>query len=151
MSWNSVEGFLLVLDQRIFLAVAAQADAFLQVVHRQQVVFPLVVDDVEHDHALGVAHDIGPDQLFLFVVALGELIEDGVFDLGAVQAGQFLRIDLHAELGEHVGLQPGIDPTWSGCSFSGQRVSTNACDDPAYHFEDALLLLVAFEQARRMP
>ena len=27
-------GLFLVLDQRIFLAVAAQADAFLQVIHR---------------------------------------------------------------------------------------------------------------------
>ncbi len=60
------EGFLLVLDQRIFLAVSAQADAFLEVVHRQQVIFPLVVDDVEHDDALGVAHVLGADQRLLF-------------------------------------------------------------------------------------
>ena len=35
------EAFLLVLDQRIALAVAAQADAFLQVIERVEVVLPL--------------------------------------------------------------------------------------------------------------
>ena len=40
-----VEGFALVLDQRIVLTVAAQADAFLQVVHVPQVVFPLGIED----------------------------------------------------------------------------------------------------------
>src|SRR5258706_2576714 len=35
------EGFLLVFDQRVFLTVTAQSDAFLPIVHRQQVIFPL--------------------------------------------------------------------------------------------------------------
>src|ERR1700685_3064149 len=62
------EGFFLVLDQRVLLAVAAQADAFLQVVHRQQVVLPLVVDHVEHDHALGGAEQFRTDHFLFFVV-----------------------------------------------------------------------------------
>src|SRR6266446_1505624 len=35
------EGFFLEFDERIFLPVAAKADAFLQVVEREKVVFPL--------------------------------------------------------------------------------------------------------------
>ena len=51
------EAFLLVLDERIALAVAAQADAFLQVVEAVEVVLPLRVDDLQHDVALDAAQD----------------------------------------------------------------------------------------------
>src|SRR4029077_19519887 len=46
------EGFFFELDERIFLAVAAQADAFLEVVEGKKMVFPLGIDDVENDAAL---------------------------------------------------------------------------------------------------
>src|SRR5216684_531399 len=39
--FEHVVGLALVLDQRIMLSVAAQVDALLQVVHREQVIFPL--------------------------------------------------------------------------------------------------------------
>ena len=42
-----VEGFLLVLGQRVALAVAAKADALLEVVHVQEVVLPELVDAAE--------------------------------------------------------------------------------------------------------
>ena len=42
--FEHVERLALVLHQRIVLAVAAQSDAFAQVVHAEQVVFPLLVD-----------------------------------------------------------------------------------------------------------
>ena len=54
--FEHVEGFLLVGHQRILLRIAAQADAFLQVIHGEQVIFPEAVDHAEHDHALVVAH-----------------------------------------------------------------------------------------------
>ena len=70
------EGFLLVLDQRVFLSVAAETDALFEVIHREQVVFPLVVDDVEHDVALGFAHEAGADEVFLgFRLARGGVQE----------------------------------------------------------------------------
>src|SRR5580692_867830 len=47
-----LERFLLVLDQRIVLAVAAQANALLEVVHTQEMIFPLRIENAEHDHAL---------------------------------------------------------------------------------------------------
>jgi len=37
--------------QRIMLAVAAQADALFQVIHAEEVIFPLRVDHAEHDGA----------------------------------------------------------------------------------------------------
>src|SRR6185436_5604097 len=49
---EEVERFLLVLGERVALAVPAQADAFLQVVDRQQVILPLPVDDDHHLVAL---------------------------------------------------------------------------------------------------
>jgi hypothetical protein len=39
--FEHLERFFLVLDQRIVLAVAAQADALFQVVHAEQMIFPL--------------------------------------------------------------------------------------------------------------
>ena len=48
--------FFLVFDQRIFLGIAAQADPLFQMVDVQQVVFPLRVDDLEHDHPFQFAH-----------------------------------------------------------------------------------------------
>jgi hypothetical protein len=69
------EGFLLELDERVFLAVGAQADAFLQGIERIQVLLPQAVDGVEEDHLLdllqggrvGVAdlHLVGAENLFL--------------------------------------------------------------------------------------
>ncbi len=44
-----LERLALVLDERVALAVGAQADAVLQVVHRQQVVLPRRVDDLQQD------------------------------------------------------------------------------------------------------
>src|SRR6266581_201608 len=65
------EGFLLVLGQRVALAVTPQADPLLEVVHRQQVVLPGGVDDIEHEGALVLAHG-GPTHgaLLLFIARL---------------------------------------------------------------------------------
>src|SRR6185369_9188015 len=49
---EQIKTLFLILNQRIFLSVTDQPDALLQVVQREQVVFPLRVDDVEHDDAL---------------------------------------------------------------------------------------------------
>src|SRR5689334_6649820 len=49
---EEIEAFLLVLNQRIALAVAAQPDAFLEMVEAIEVILPLLVDDLQHDVAL---------------------------------------------------------------------------------------------------
>ena len=56
MRFEHLEGFLLVGDERVLLRVAAEADAFLEVVHGEEVVLPEAVEDGEHDDALVVAH-----------------------------------------------------------------------------------------------
>src|SRR5262245_26367324 len=61
------ETLFLVLDERIALAVAAQADAFLQMVEAVEVVLPLRVDDLQHDVALDPAEDVGRHQRFLLL------------------------------------------------------------------------------------
>ena len=60
-----VEGLLLIGHQRVLLRIAAQSDAFLQVIHRQQVVLPQAVEHRQHDHALVVAQRIRPKDLLL--------------------------------------------------------------------------------------
>src|SRR5580700_4030693 len=73
-----LERFFLVLDQRIVLAIATQADALLEMIHAEEVVFPLRVEHTEHDHALVVAHGLRADQLFFRVVTLFEFFKDRV-------------------------------------------------------------------------
>src|SRR5256885_1170465 len=51
-----LESLVLVLDQGIFLAEGAQADALLEVLHLGEVADPLRVDGLEHDELLDLAH-----------------------------------------------------------------------------------------------
>ena len=71
--FEECERFLLELDQRIFLSVAAQADAFLQVVEREEVVFPLGVHDVEQDVALEPAQRLRAEETLLSLRSAREL------------------------------------------------------------------------------
>ena len=66
-----LEGLLLVGDERVLLGVAAEADAFLEVVHVEEVFFPEAVEDGEHDDALVVAELDFAEDLLLDVVARG--------------------------------------------------------------------------------
>ena len=105
--FEHVEGLALVLHQRIVLSVAAQADAFAQVVHAEQVVFPLLIEHAQHDDALVMAHRVRADELFLGVVALLQLVEDGVAQFLPIQlvGVDALFLDVHAEAGEDLVLQ----------------------------------------------
>ena len=94
--------FFLVLDQRIVLAIAAQADALLEVIHAQEVIFPLRVENAEHDHALVMAHGLGADQLFFRVVALFQLFENRIAEFLPVQVFRLhaFRNEIDAEASE---------------------------------------------------
>src|SRR5688572_23667643 len=52
-----VEPLALILLQGILLPVAAETDALLQVVHREEMVLPELVDGVQHHDLLEVPHD----------------------------------------------------------------------------------------------
>ena len=62
---EQLEGFLLVLHERIALAIAAQADAFLEMIHRKKVILPVRIHDLQHDHAFVISHRSGADDGFL--------------------------------------------------------------------------------------
>src|SRR5690242_7704002 len=80
-----VVALALVLDQRVALAVTAQADALAQVVHLVQVLAPLAVEHGQHYAPLDLAHDLGAE--FLLASLVGAL---GVGDhlLGDELAGE---------------------------------------------------------------
>src|SRR5215831_18689111 len=59
---EQLEAFLLVLDEGIALAVAAQADAFLQVIEGVEMILPLLIDDLQHDVALDALQDLAADE-----------------------------------------------------------------------------------------
>ena len=52
------EGFLLVFVQRVLLRISAQADALAQVVQLEQVLLPDLVEKLEQDALLRLAHDV---------------------------------------------------------------------------------------------
>src|SRR5579884_2867817 len=56
--FEDLEAFLLVLLERVELPVAAQPDALLQVLHRQQVLPPERVERLEHDEPLEMAQHV---------------------------------------------------------------------------------------------
>jgi len=76
--FEHLEGFAFVSDEGILLRVAAEADAFLEMVHGKEVILSEAVEDGEHDDALVVAHLRGAEDLFLDVVAGAEFFEDGL-------------------------------------------------------------------------
>ncbi len=55
---EEVVAFLFVFNQRILLSVASEADAVAQVIHAEEVVFPMVVDDLEHEGLFQEAHQL---------------------------------------------------------------------------------------------
>src|SRR5258708_5382875 len=48
-------------------------------------IFPLLVDHAQHDHALVMAHGIGADKFFLCVVAFLQLVENRIAEFLPVQ------------------------------------------------------------------
>src|SRR6266566_1339460 len=110
---EEIEAFPFVLDERVALPVPAKADAFLQVVERVEVVFPLRVDDLQHDVALHPPQQVGPDHLlFLFVARLDQRprrVADFV-RAHLVELQRFQLIRFEAEHPRHFANQRGDVP-----------------------------------------
>ncbi len=100
---------------------------------------------MQHDHALGFAHDFDAHQLFLFGVARVELLDDGLLDGVAAQPVQVGDDDLVAERGEDVRLQGSQFPRRRMRAFRTTRAHGRA-DNAAHHFQDAFALIGAFQQ-----
>src|SRR5262245_11282454 len=95
---EEVEALLLVLDERIALAVAAEADALLEVIQAVEVILPLLIDDLQHDVALDALQHVPADQLLLLLVGVDDLRPQLVANLVRrpiveVQAGGLDRED----------------------------------------------------------
>ena len=91
-------GLGLVLDQRVALAKAAQADAGLEVVHLLQVVHPAGIDDAQHDLGVEFAHQVLAQALGLHVVALLYVSQDIGSQGLIILVGELRRIDVAGEL-----------------------------------------------------
>src|SRR5579871_5124598 len=75
---EDLEALLLVLLERVELAVAAQPDALLEVLHREQVLAPETVEGLEHDETLEVAHHRGPEEPLALLVGPADPLLDEV-------------------------------------------------------------------------
>src|SRR5919197_6347249 len=92
------EALFLVLDERVALAVAAQADSFFQVVEAVEVILPLLIDDLQHDVALDALQHLAANELFLLVVRRDDPFPQAIADfirrqVVEVEAGRIDRED----------------------------------------------------------
>src|SRR5579872_5518383 len=134
------EGLFFVFDQRVFLAVAPETNAFFEMVHREQVVFPLVVDDLEHDPALALAHQVRANEVLFLLVLLRQLFEYSLFDCFALKAGEVADVDFVTELAEDIGAKAGKIPSVGMRAFGTANVDESA-ERAAHHFEYTLFLI----------
>ena len=79
-----VIAFPLVFPQGVHLGVAPEPDAVPEVIHGQEVFFPVVVHDLEHDHLLQLLKEFGADLVALGGEALFHQVEEDVAEV-AVQ------------------------------------------------------------------
>ena len=77
-------GLLLVLDERVALAKAAQADAGLEVVHLLQVGHPAGVDDAQHHLGGETLGNLGAEVVGALGVQVAHVLVGGGHDLGGV-------------------------------------------------------------------
>ena len=67
------------------LSVSTQADSFLEVVHAEQMVFPLPIEHAQLNHALVISHRFGANQLLFGFVALFQFFENPIAQFGTIQ------------------------------------------------------------------
>ena len=99
-AFEGLEGFGLVLVERILLRVGAQADAATEVFHLSQLVLPVAVDGAEEDITFEVLQDRGR---FVFLTAglEGANAVSGEQDHLGLGAGEdVLEVDPHVEGGD---------------------------------------------------
>src|SRR5437660_1096244 len=94
------KALFLVLNQRIALAVAAQADPFLEMVEAVEVILPLLVDDLQHDVALDALQYFAADQFFFFVVRRDDFLPEQIANL---VRGPIVELHRGGINGEHAG------------------------------------------------
>src|SRR5947208_537715 len=142
-----VVAFLLVGLERLDLAVAAETDALLQVVHAEEVVLPEGVQRLEHDQLLEVARDRWRELLLAPVIGLAHLLDEHVlqaFDTepGALGVGE---VQAEVELREHRIVERLPVPFLRrglGVGVGGDEILR----EPLGHLDHVLLEVVAREE-----
>ena len=146
-AFEHLEGLALVGDEGVLLGVTAEADAFLEVVHGEEVVFPKAIKDREHDDALVIAHLLGTEDLFLDVVAFAESLEDGFAEFVAIELG---GVDLFFKVGAEEVVDLGEErfefPLVDVGLFGGVLVEDVGEDGGEIVVGDELLLVYTFHQ-----
>ena len=70
---KEIVAFSLVLNERIFLSIAAQSDPVAQMIHPEKMIFPVVVDDLEHEGLFQEAHQLRAQVLLSPIIGLARL------------------------------------------------------------------------------
>ena len=73
---EEIEGLELVFDERVLLPYRAQADAAAQLVHREQVLFPVGVKDFEEYVAVYLRRKLWAELLRLLAEARADVLDD---------------------------------------------------------------------------
>src|SRR5262245_20797569 len=156
-----LEGFLLVLHQRVPLPVATESDAFLQVVHVQQVLAPELVDaaepatvplEPEHDPPLQPVEQLGAERRLALAIALLGCASDQLQQLG-------VRCQL---VGVGFGRQPEIELPMErlveplqvpvlGMGLGARVALDGAVRQLAHPLEDRLFLALVLETLTTHP
>ena len=73
---ENLVGFALIRDQWVLLTIAAQADPLLEMVHVEEMVFPVTVHSLQQNVILQVLHHGWSELPFAGVVALANQVEE---------------------------------------------------------------------------
>ena len=101
------ESLALVFDQRVLLAIGTQVDRLAHVVEMQQMILPLLVQDLQQDALLGDAHDLGAVIGGLLRHALLDRVLDPLDDLligDAFLGGPVLDGKIEPEAAQYLGM-----------------------------------------------
>ena len=78
------EALVFVGDERVDLGEAAQVDALAQVVHVEEVFPPAVVDHLQQDRALEIAHQLVAELFLALVVGVHRIFVEFVLERLAI-------------------------------------------------------------------
>ncbi|MBV6418132.1 MAG: hypothetical protein CMLOHMNK_02925 [Steroidobacteraceae bacterium] len=111
---KELERLPLVLVAIVLLRIAAQVDALAQVVHRGEMIAPVLVERAQHHVLLDVAHQLRADARDLLVVDRLDGIDDTLAEARLVDLGlgldPFLRREARIEVLQHAVGEAGEIP-----------------------------------------
>ena len=70
---EQIKPFSFIFDEGVFLTVATKPDAVSQMVHREQMVLPVVIDDLEHECLFQKPHQLRSQLRFFFRISFSNM------------------------------------------------------------------------------